>query len=171
MQAIPELKLPAKPWYREPWPWLLMAGPFAVIVAGVYTTLLAIGSFDGLVADDYYKRGLAINKTKGREDRASALGLAAGAVYDAAGGRLRVTLAGRLDPPTTLVLRLTHPTRAGMDRQVELGRGPDGAYTGGLVLPPGPGRWNAVLETAEWRLAGAWADPAHGTLALGTATP
>ena len=26
-----------KPWYREPWPWLLMSGPAAVLVAGAAT--------------------------------------------------------------------------------------------------------------------------------------
>jgi len=25
-----------KPWYREPWPWLLMAGPATVLVAEDY---------------------------------------------------------------------------------------------------------------------------------------
>ena len=27
----------AKPWYREPWPWLLMLGPAVVVVAGFIT--------------------------------------------------------------------------------------------------------------------------------------
>jgi len=26
-----------KPWYREPWPWILMSGPAAVLVAGAAT--------------------------------------------------------------------------------------------------------------------------------------
>lgn len=61
MQHVPPLKLAPTPWYREPWPWLIMAGPAAVIVAGVYTTILAFSSTDGLAADDYYKQGLMIN--------------------------------------------------------------------------------------------------------------
>ncbi len=40
-----------KPWYREPWPWLLMAGPAIVVVAGFLTLGFAIQSADGLVAD------------------------------------------------------------------------------------------------------------------------
>ena len=31
----------AKPWYREPWPWIMMAGPAAVVVAGAVTMWLA----------------------------------------------------------------------------------------------------------------------------------
>lgn len=167
MQAVPELKVAPTPWYREPWPWLLMAGPAAVIVAGIYTTVLAVQSSDGLVADDYYKLGLAINKTMQREDRARALGLVGTASYDAAAGQVRVVLGGPADLPATLSLKLAHPTRAGMDRKVELRRGGDGTYSGGVVLPSAAGHWNAVIEAADWRIAGSWTDPARSTLALG----
>ena len=61
---------PAKPWYREPWPWILMAGPAAVIVAGAFTIWLAVASADGLVAEDYYRRGLEINRELKREPQA-----------------------------------------------------------------------------------------------------
>jgi hypothetical protein len=49
-----------KPWYKEPWPWILMAGPVIVIVAGVITAWLAVISNDGLVSDDYYKQGMGL---------------------------------------------------------------------------------------------------------------
>ena len=32
---------PAKPWYKHPWPWLLMAGPAMVVAAGFDTYYLA----------------------------------------------------------------------------------------------------------------------------------
>ena len=25
-----------QPWYRHPWPWILMLGPFVVVVAGMF---------------------------------------------------------------------------------------------------------------------------------------
>lgn len=53
----------SSPWYREPWPWLLMAGPLIVIIAGLVTAWLAVTSSDGLVTDDYYKKGLAAGET------------------------------------------------------------------------------------------------------------
>lgn len=40
-----------KPWYREPWPWILMAGPAVVVVAGIATMVIAIRTADPLVAD------------------------------------------------------------------------------------------------------------------------
>ena len=60
----------ARPWYREPWPWILATGPFIVIVAGIYTALLAVISNDGLITDDYYRKGLAANQTIAQSERA-----------------------------------------------------------------------------------------------------
>src|SRR6185436_2024002 len=97
----------AKPWYREPWPWLLMSGPAIVIVAGFYTLWLAIQSDDGLVADDYYKRGLAINQTLSRTQHAEQLALGATVEFRDSSARIqvRVTGAARGMPPA-LRLRL-----------------------------------------------------------------
>ena len=161
----------SKPWYSEPWPWLLMAGPATVIVAGVYTTVLAFSSADGLVADDYYKQGLAINRTLEREDRARALGLSAGVAYSAESSQVRVILRGGDAGPGPLLLRLDHPTRAGLDVKVDLTALPGGVYEGRASLPAGVGRWNASLETARWRMAGSWPDPVGGVLVLGAVRP
>ena len=59
-----------RPWYRERWPWILMSGPATVLVAGAATMWIAFASADGVVAGDYYKRGLAINQDLQREQRA-----------------------------------------------------------------------------------------------------
>ena len=66
-----------KPWYRELWPWLIISGPAAVLVAGAVTTWIAFASADGLVAEDYYKQGLGINRRLAREDAARKLGISA----------------------------------------------------------------------------------------------
>jgi FixH len=82
-----------KPWYREPWPWLLMAGPAIVVVAGFLTLGFALQSADGLVADDYYKQGKAINQTLARDVQARTLGYAA--LLAATGdGRVVLSFAG-----------------------------------------------------------------------------
>ena len=53
----------AKPWWREPMMWLVVGGPAAVILAGIATITLAVSRPDPVVADDYYRRGIEINKT------------------------------------------------------------------------------------------------------------
>src|SRR5690606_30434138 len=82
----------SKPWYREPWPWFLIAGPAVVVLAGVITTVLAVRSSDGVVADDYYKQGLGINRTLERDARAQALGIAATVQFNEERSAARVTL-------------------------------------------------------------------------------
>ncbi len=156
--------LPAQPWFRELWPWLLLAGPAIVVVAGAVTAWLAISSNDGLVIDDYYKEGLAINRTVGRGEAAARRGIRAQLTL--ADDRIRVLLgapAGR----GALTLRMVHPTRSGMDQSVDLDAVQPGEYAGRL-RPLAPGRWHVVLEGAEWRLTGDWALPSAGALTLGS---
>ena len=80
----------SRPWYREPWQWIIMAPPAAAVVAGMVMLWLAITSYDGLVTDDYYKQGLAINKTLRRDDRASELSYRARVQLSEDSSRVRV---------------------------------------------------------------------------------
>ena len=139
-----------KPWYREPWPWLLMAGPAAVLVAGAATIWIAVAGADGLVAEDYYRQGLAINKVLAREEAARTLGLSA--KVDLEDGHLVVILHGQT--PEALFAHLAHATRAGHDLRVRLAPAGQGVYR--AELPPLPaGRWRIVIEDprSTWRIA------------------
>jgi hypothetical protein len=159
----------AKPWYRNRWPWLLMAGPAIVVVAGLVTAWLAWTTDDGVVADDYYKRGLVINRQFERLARGEALGL--GAVLEIApDGAMRLRLSGfaEREAPATVRARLTNATRAGEDRVATLERGGDGIYAG-RVPPPPRGRWLVSVETDAWRLATVEVDGAVGEVRLGAA--
>jgi hypothetical protein len=150
-------------WYREPWPWILMTGPAIVVVAGLVTAWLAFHGEDGLVIDDYYKQGLAINQTLSRSDAAERLGIEAQLYF--VDGRVRVLLGAALGSGT-LSLRLAHPTRMGMDQSLSLAAVGPGVYEGRLS-PLRPGRWHVVLEQRDWRLAGDWTLPAADVLTLG----
>lgn len=158
----------AKPWYREPWPWILMAGPATVVLAGVITTWLAVASFDGLVADDYYKQGLAINQVLARKQRAQALGLAGRLELNRDTGALSVRLdaADAVALPRSLTLKLAHATRPGLDQSLELLRGP-AAYSG-RAAALAPGRWHAVVEDhdGQWRIRGELRMPGEGVARL-----
>jgi uncharacterized protein len=138
-----------KPWYREPWPWLLMAGPAAVLVAGAATMWIAFASADGMVAEDYYKQGLGINRRLAREDAAQRLGISAAIRFNRSS--IRLDLQGAA--PEALFVHLVHATRAGHDMRLRLVPGPDGVYA--AELPPLPaGRWRAAIEDPRgvWRI-------------------
>lgn len=136
------------PWYRHKWPWLLMAGPAIVIVAGVITSVVAFSGADGVVSDDYYKRGLGINRELARERTAEAMALRADVRL--VPGKAVVRLEANAALPDRVQLTLAHPTRAGEDRKVYLARTESGTYE--APVPPLPnGRWRVILETPQWR--------------------
>lgn len=147
----------AKPWYREPWPWILMAGPAIVVVAGFATLALAVATSDGLVADDYYKQGLGINRVIARDERARALGLAATFQMNAERNRVRIMFTSGAPPAEVPRLTLVHATRAGLDQAVALAAVAPGVYEGAARMPE-QGTWRIQLEDARraWRLTGHW---------------
>lgn len=138
------------PWYRQLWPWLLIAGPGAVVIAGAATIWIAFAGADGLVAEDYYRQGLAINKRIAREEAAWRLGISAEITL--AEDRLRVRLQGQ--KPEVLFVHLAHATRAGHDVRIRLTSTSDGVYEG-AVGPLPAGRWRVVIEDPKstWRIA------------------
>lgn len=137
------------PWYKEPWFWIVAAPPAAAVLAGIATIWIALASADGLVAEDYYRQGLGINKVIAREERARQLGIAAR--IEIADGRMRVRLEGA--SPPALFLHLAHRTRAGYDQRLRLAPAGDGYEA--AMLPLAPGGWRAYIEDpkGEWRIA------------------
>ena len=137
-----------KAWYREPWPWLLISGPAAVLLAGAVTTWIAFASADGLVAEDYYRQGMAINKVLAREAAAQRLGISA--QVELAEGMIRVRLQG--ERPEALFVHLAHATREGHDQRLRLAPAGEGVYAAELA-PLAAGRWRIIVEDprATWR--------------------
>jgi hypothetical protein len=157
----------AKPWYREPWPWLLMALPAAAVVGGIVTAVIAFRGADGVVAADYYRRGLAINDELSRSRRAAELGIEAelhiGGIEPGDPIGVRLVAAQALAPEATLRVRLIHPGRSGADRSAVLARiggaqdGRSAEYAGGWTEAAPVARqpaWRIVVETAQWRIDG-----------------
>jgi hypothetical protein len=144
------------PWYRHRWPWLLAAGPVTVIIAGVITTWLAATGNTALVADDYYKQGLTINRTLERERLADELGVRTKITaqkLEGTGTRLDIVLsmtdASAL--PSRLRVLMSHPTRSELDRELLLA-GSGGRY-GGVVQDLASTHWKLVIEddARAWR--------------------
>jgi len=144
----------AQAWYREPWVWFVAGLPAVAIVASFASLGIAIATDDGVVAEDYYKQGLAVNQVLRREALARDLHLVATVTFS--GGRVEVALPGGAERFPQLRLRLIHPTRSGLD-QTALLRASGGAYEGRLAATDGEPRL-LVLEDAgaTWRLTASW---------------
>jgi hypothetical protein len=163
------------PWYRQFWPWFLIALPATVVIAGFFTLYLAIKYSDDLVSDNYYRDGLAINQQLTQDLRATELALSARLDFN--GGSddtvkvLALTLNSAIETfvmPAALKLYLIHPTDASADHAIHLIAAGDGRYRGQLpalptqrvylrlipVVPSEEGAQHTSLQDAAWRLAG-----------------
>ena len=147
------------PWYRHRWPWLLMAGPVAVLIAGFITMWISFSGADALVVDDYYKQGKAINQDLRRDRAAANLGLALSLRYDAVAGALVGRLHGAREG-TPLTLLLVHPTVPEKDIRLTATPDPGGVFSVALPLLE-RAHWQVQIEDAarSWRLHGEWAWP------------
>jgi hypothetical protein len=150
-----------KPWYAQLWPWLLMLGPFVVLVAGGFTIWLAVTSPDAMVVDDYYVRGKTINQDLRRDQVASAMRLTLATQYVPATGQISgslrsagVPLAGKIR------LHLTHATLPEKDLHLAAEVGPDGQFSMALPMLE-RARWQVLVESEQrdWRLNGSWKWP------------
>jgi hypothetical protein len=56
------------PWWKFGHVWLVIAGPVAVVIAGFVTLYIAVSMPDPVVAQDYYRQGIDINKTLAATD-------------------------------------------------------------------------------------------------------
>ena len=142
-----------RPWWREPYVWLLIGLPLSAVIGGIATLVLAIESSDGLVVDDYYRRGLEINRTLDRDRHAQRYGLDATFDWLDQGRTLRVTLDANSTfvAPRTIHTSLLNATRAGLDQVVDLTEQSPFVYQG-AVRPLVRGRWYIQIEAENWRL-------------------
>ena len=139
------------PWHREPLVWLVIAFPLAAVLGGFATLYLAIRSWDGLVVDDYYKKGLEINKVLARDETALQSGYTASVTVDDDTVTVRLgSTQGKALPPRIKV-SFIHATRAGLDRQLEIPQTSAGVYLAPLGTLPA-GHWHVHIETDDWRL-------------------
>ena len=164
MTTLNALDKPAAPWYKHRWPWLLMLGPFVVLVAGFVTMWISFSGADALVVDDYYKQGKAINQDLRRDRVAATLRLQFSLRYDAASGKLVGAMKG-LTNESPLTLLLVHPTVPEKDKRMVVTPDAEGNFS--LSLPMlERAHWQVQIEDAarSWRLQGDWSWPQQHTI-------
>ena len=59
----PQSQVRSGPWWQYGFVWMVIAGPVAVVLAGIATVWLALANPETLVSEDYYRQGVEINKT------------------------------------------------------------------------------------------------------------
>lgn len=141
------------PWYRQAWPWFLIALPASAVFGGIATLILAVQSPNALVVDDYYKEGLAINRQIHRQTAARDMGLSG--LLRSDGRQLSLDLrAAEAVTDDNVILQFIHVTRAELDREVIMQRQADGRYQTALPELTHGTTWNLRLQGGDnsWEL-------------------
>lgn len=145
------MSTPPRPWYREPFMWLVVALPLSSVVGGIGMLVLVSRGPAADSAPEHVQRMAQVQQTDLAPDqRARALALKASGERDAAGVTLTMDAA---DLPAHLMLQLVHPTDAKHDVTLVLsGTGNRWTWSGDvdtnhawrLRLGPADGRWRLV---------------------------
>lgn len=151
--TAPSNRTGPEPWYRQFWPWFLIALPATVVIASFFTLWLAMKSPNPLVVDDYSRIARSTEKRMERDLAAAALGARAELRFLGDADVVEVRLYPDSLRPESLELRLSHPLIEDRDRIVPLTRSPD-AWSGQLEALEG--RWYLQLYPGDrsWRLSG-----------------
>ena len=142
-----------KPWYLQPYVWLVIAFPLSAVIAGIITIWIAVESDDGLVVDDYYKRGLEINRTLERDEIAGQYQLKTVIQTNYDDKKIMLTLTGNqsFSAPPAVSVKFMHATRGGFDKELTLKLGELNTYHG--TLPELiRGKWHVMVEANNWRV-------------------
>jgi hypothetical protein len=105
------------PWYQYRWPWVLLAIPMSAVAFGIVMISTALLYPDDLVVDNYYKEGMAINRTLLMDAKAVALGVTT-VIEIRPGGMFTLALTGASDAVVTA--SLFHVTDRAKDQFVVL---------------------------------------------------
>lgn len=154
----PEQKPGEKPWYRQFWPWFIIALPASSVIAGLSLVFIAISGQDSVVRDDWYKDGRSINVDVARDTLAKTMGLSADIIIDALTGDITASLQSKPGTvlPAQLTLGLFHVTLAKLDqtltlKKLALKKQGDATYHGTLKQAL-QGEFDLELAGDNWRL-------------------
>lgn len=115
------------PWYKQFWPWFLIAIPLSSLIVGTQVIRLATDGTNSMVVDDYYKEGKTINARIDKIEKAIALNITT--TLDIKNGEIELRfLTGAPATGEALKLDFFHATQEAKDFDVLLTRDASGVY-------------------------------------------
>lgn len=152
------------PWYKQFWPWFLIAVPVITLIMGGVLLKLAISTEDSLVVDDYYKEGKAINATLDKELVARKLNITTELTID--NGSIAVKFhSGIPQDGSALKLNFYHVTLEERDTSLLLSRDAGGIYRGSVDTSL-DGKWRVSLTPIDesWKIQNTVLLPQSGAI-------
>ena len=141
-----------RPWYKEFWPWFLIAVPIITLIMGGVLLNLAISTEDSLVVDDYYKEGKAINARLDKEAIARRKNITTDLTIEDGSIALEFH-SGIPQEGNAVKLSFYHVTLEERDVSVLLSRDAKGIYRG-FVEEDLDGKWRVSLTRIDdsWKI-------------------
>lgn len=151
--TVPNKNTDVIPWYKQGYVWLVILFPMLAVIGGIATIIIAVKSNDGLVVDDYYKKGLEINRVIERDKQADFYKISADITLDKELQEISILLSAsnQFRYPEKLSVKLLNATRPGFDQNIMLVLTEANIYRGNmpaLVL----GKWYVHIESDDWRV-------------------
>lgn len=141
-----------KPWYKQFWPWFLIAIPTSSFIMAYFIVKFATNTQDSLVVDDYYKEGKAYNVNHQKVENARKLRIMTDlSVND---GQIALEFhSGIPEEGNALKLSFYHVTLAERDVSLLLTRDANGIYRG-FVEQDLSGKWRVTLSPLDdsWKV-------------------
>ncbi len=156
--------LDTEPWFKQGWPWALIAIPVLTIIAGVTTFIIANDTEDTLVQDDYYKKGLAINSRLERFALAQSMSIIAQVDIDISSSLISIKLESDKSHQTQvseeLSINFIHPTLKTKDQNFKLNQLSKNEYVAEIINLE-QAYWHIQIEdnTQTWLLKARWLYP------------
>ncbi|MGQ8363695.1 FixH family protein [Glaciecola sp. 1036] len=141
-----------KPWYKQFWPWFLIAIPVSSMIVASVVVKFATDGTNHLVVDDYYKEGKSINLRLDQIERARELNITTLLAIDAQNATLEF-VTGLPETGEALRLNLFHSTQPHRDTEILLARDASGVYRGVIDFPV-DGKWRLRLTPMDdsWKI-------------------
>ncbi|MGI5309759.1 FixH family protein [Rheinheimera sp. WS51] len=140
-----------KPWYKQLWPWLLIAIPVFTALKAVHTVYIMQGNIPDMVVDDYYKEGQAINQQLALYREAELRNLEAKVLI--AANQVIIRFSHNKTLQDTVLLSFYHPTMSVKDFELIAQRSGQLLYI--ATLPSAlEGNWRIVVsdDSTDWKL-------------------
>lgn len=141
-----------KPWYKQFWPWFLIAIPTSSFIMAYFIVKFATNTQDSLVVDDYYKEGKTYNVNHQKVENARKLRIMTDLTVN--DGQIALEFhSGIPEEGNALKLSFYHVTLAERDVSLLLTRDANGIYRG-FVEQDLSGKWRVTLSPLDdsWKV-------------------
>lgn len=144
---------PTRPWYKEPWPWILIS----IIVIPMIVAVIRLNIYREykveMVVDDYYKKGKSINQEFAREKLAQSYGISA--LVNFSNDNIVIDINHNKQAPAlaNLIISLYHSTQSFKDLSLRATARADGTFSAALPNEL-TGKWQLTVEPYDkkWKI-------------------